>query len=69
MTVKEVRKILFGPSDQLTVSVDYNGDEYDITEQSPVSDAFADYMVEDVSCPLPFRYRIHLKQEYVKKEA
>lgn len=67
MTVKELRPMLYGPSDNLEVSVLYDGEEYDITDTTPVQAAFADYVVDGVSAPQPFQYKISLKQEYVVK--
>lgn len=69
MTVKELREVLTGPQDKLEVEVAYVDGTYDITNPSPVLDAFADYVVDEVTCPQPFKYNIFLKQEYVKKEA
>lgn len=66
MTVKEVIGILDGAREQLTISVWYNSEEYDITEPSPVQDAFADYVVEGVCSVKPHEFKISLKQEYVK---
>lgn len=68
MTVKECRAILTGPTDVISVGVEYEGDHYDITAHSPVSEAFADYIVDGVTAPKPFEYVIFLKQVYVKKE-
>lgn len=65
MTVKEQRAVLFGPADKLSVTVAYESEEYDITEPSPVSEAFANYVVDCVSAHKPFEYCIFLKREYV----
>lgn len=67
MTVKELRPMLYGPSDNLEVSVLYDGEEYDITDTTPVQAAFADYVVDGVTSTESFKYKIHLKQEYVKE--
>lgn len=69
MTVKEARAVLFGPPDQLDIVVFFNSEEYDITDPSPAQSAFDDYVVEGVSAPEPFKYKISLKQEYVKEGA
>lgn len=66
MTVRELRPMLIGPSDKLEVSVFYDSEEYDITDPTPVQAAFDDYVVDGVSSTESFRYKIHLKQEYVK---
>lgn len=70
MTVKELRPLLFGPEDQLQVEVAWVDDTYDITNQkSPVLETFANYFVDCVTCPQPFKYTIFLKEEYVRKGA
>lgn len=69
MTVKEARPVLFGPPDQLDIVVFFNGEEYDITDTSPAQSAFDDYVIEDISAPQPFKYKIELKREYVKEGA
>ena len=68
MTVKELRAVLFGPADKLNIVVFFGGEEYDITSPSPAQEAFDRYVVEDVSAPTPFQYKIELKREYVMKE-
>lgn len=68
MTVKELRPMLFGPSDNLEVAVLYDSEEYDITDPTPVQAAFDNYVVDGVSAPEPFKYKILLKQEYVVRE-
>lgn len=65
MTVKELRPVLFGPADALTVEVCYNGECYDIALESPAQAAFDKYIVEYVSAPKPFSYSIGLKQKYL----
>lgn len=67
MTVRELRPMLYGPSDKLEVAVFYGSEEYDITDPTPVQDAFADYVVDGVTSTESFKYKIHLKQEYVKE--
>lgn len=67
MTVKEQRKHLIGPQDKLSITVCYENEEYEITEPSPVLDAFGDYIVEDVSARQPFQYTIFLKRAYLKQ--
>lgn len=69
MTVKELRSVLLGPPEKLNVVVFYDGEEYDITDPSPAQSAFDRYVVEDVSAPGPFQYKIKLKREYLVKEA
>lgn len=70
MTVKELRPILTGPEDKFEVQVAWEGDEYNITDaKSPVLATFADYEVEDLTCPQPFQYTIFLRREYVRREA
>lgn len=66
MTVKEIIGILDGVRDQFTISVWYDSEEYDITDPSPVQDAFADYIVGCVCSTAPHKFSISLKQEYVK---
>lgn len=68
MTVREARAVLFGPSGELNIGVFFGSEEYDITEKSPVRTAFDNYIVEDISAPQPFKYKISLKQEYIMKE-
>lgn len=68
MTVKELRSMLVC-ADGATISVFYDSEEYDITEESPVQAAFDNYVADSVSAPQPFQYKISLKQEYVVKEA
>ena len=67
MTVKELRPMLYGPSDKLEVAVLYDSEEYDITEPTPVQAAFADYIVDGVTSTESFKYKIHLKREYAKE--
>lgn len=67
MTVKELRPMLIGPTEKVTVSVFYESEEYDITDPTPVQAAFDNYVADSVSAPEPFQYKIHLKQEYVVK--
>lgn len=67
MTVKELRPVLFGPEGKFEVEISWMDEQYSITDPStPVMEAFADYLVDCVSCPQPFQYTIFLKQEYVK---
>lgn len=68
MTVKEVRALLVGPANELEVNVNWEGEDFDITEPSPVSEAFANYEVDAITCSQPFKFRLILKQVYVKKE-
>lgn len=68
MTVREARKALIGPADKFSVEVAYESETYDITEESPVLNTFADYVVESISAPAEFQYTIFLKREYVKEE-
>lgn len=65
MTVKEARTHLFGTADKFHVEVHYNGEAYDITEESPAQSAFDKYIVLDISAPQPFHYCISLKQQYL----
>lgn len=69
MTVKELRAMLTGPADEISISVFYDGEEYDITNETPVQAAFDNYVADGVSSTKPFEYKISLKQKYVVKEA
>lgn len=68
MTVKEILGALKGPSDVFSVHVCYDSDEYDITNPSPVQEAFSDYIVSEVWSPDPHKFNIMLKEVYVKRE-
>ena len=58
MTVREAREVLA-----------YEDEIYDITEDSPVMEAFASYVVDEIRAASEFKYTIFLKREYVVKEA
>lgn len=62
-TVKEA-KALFKSAE--CISVFYEDDEIDITRKSPASEAFDDYIVDEISCGKPQEYMIYLKQQYIK---
>lgn len=63
ITVKEARELFKRAK---SISVSYEEDEIDITRKSPASDAFNDYIVEEISCGEPQEYMIYLKQQYIR---
>lgn len=64
LTVREVRALFTAAQD---IVVDWEGEDYTIMGNTPVAEAFGDYIVDSVRALKPDQYTIFLKQDYLKR--